>query len=69
MKKELTECQKEALDFIKKYKNENGFSPSVREISDACAISIKSVSDRLMALEKKGYIKHVYGVARSITII
>lgn len=66
---ELTEKQKDTLIFIQQYKKENDYSPSVREIGDSLEISVKAVVDRLNALEHKGYIKHDYGVARSIRIL
>lgn len=66
----LTKKQKGVLDFIKRYMQERKQSPYIREIQDACGIvSYKSAVDKLLALEKKGYIKRTLNKHRSIEII
>jgi len=65
----LTERQKKVFDFIKEYINKNNKSPYIREIQDGCNIlNYKGAVDKLMALEKKGYIKRRLNKHRSIVI-
>lgn len=65
----LTRRQKAVLDFIKLYMGKNRKSPYIREIQQACGItSYKSAVDKLLALEKKGYIKRTLNKHRSIKI-
>lgn len=65
----LTEVQQNTFNFIKKFWEENGYSPSVQEIADNAGISIRAVYDCILLLEKKRYIKHTKYVARSIVIL
>jgi repressor LexA len=66
----LTKKQKAVLNFIKHYKEENKQSPYIREIQKGCGIvSYKSAVDKLLALEKKGYIKRTLNKHRSIEIV
>jgi len=66
----LTKKQKKVLDFVKEYAKEKKESPYIREIQDACGItSYKSAIDKLLALEKKGYIKRTLNKHRSIKIV
>ena len=66
----LTKKQKLVFDFINKYVQENKQSPYIREIQSACGInSYKSAIDKLLALEKKGYIKRILNKHRSIEIV
>ncbi len=68
--KELTEKQKEMLDFIKSFNNKNGYPPTVKEIMDHFRFaSPTSVTTQLAALCKKGYIKKLDGRARGIVPI
>lgn len=65
----LTKKQKAVFDFIKRYIGEEKKSPYIREIQDACRIiSYKSAIDKLLALEKKGYIKRTLNKHRSIEL-
>ncbi len=55
---ELTQRQKQVLQFITSYAEENGFSPSQREIAGHLNVSgTLPVMKHLGALERKGYIK------------
>jgi SOS-response transcriptional repressor LexA len=66
----LTKKQKAVYDFIRKYMQEKRQSPYIREIQDACKIiSYKSAVDKLLALEKKGYIKRALNKHRSIKVV
>ena len=68
MSVELTDRQKEVLEFIKA--NSAYFSPSVREI--AAGLRIKSpngVMNHIIALEKKGRIRRKPGQHRNIEVL
>jgi len=65
----LTEKQRAVLDFIKSYITNNSMPPYIREIQEGCNIqSYKSAVDKLLALEKKGYIKRSINKHRSIKL-
>lgn len=66
--KEATEVQLETLDFIYEYIQDNKISPAVRDISSFFNISIRAVTDRLTALEKKCYIEIETNTARGISL-
>jgi len=66
----LTKKQQLVLGFIKTHIGKNKQAPYIREIQDACGIvSYKSAVDKLLALEKKGYIQRSLNKHRSIKII
>ena len=65
----LTLRQKEVYDYIRDYIQAHNKSPYIREIQEGCHIlSYKGVVDRLLALEKKGYIKRKLNKHRSIKL-
>ncbi|MBN1405764.1 MAG: transcriptional regulator [Candidatus Omnitrophica bacterium] len=65
----LTQKQKGVYDFIKRYIAANKKSPYIREIQNGCHIvSYKSAFDKLLALEKKGYIQRALNKHRSIRL-
>lgn len=65
----LTKRQKEILDFLRNYIQDNGVSPSLQEIKDTFKLSaISTVHEHLQNLRKKGYITKDINQARGITI-
>ena len=65
----LTKKQKNVYDYIVLHIKTHFVSPYIREIQDGCKItSYKSVVDKLLALEKKGYIKRTFNKHRSIVL-
>lgn len=55
---ELTDKQRDILNFLQKFTNENGYPPTVKEIMIHFNFaSPTAVTTHLTALEKKGYIK------------
>jgi repressor LexA len=65
----LTDKQQEVYDYIKSYMEKNLKSPYIREIQEGCGIQCyKSAVDKLLALEKKGYIKRAMNKHRSIVL-
>jgi repressor LexA len=66
----LTNRQREALDFLQEYLKDNGFPPTLREISAHMKITgTLSATRHLEALEKKGYIKRQAKGSRGIALI
>lgn len=65
----LTERQSEVLEFIRAYAEENGYSPTVREIAEHFGLrSTNAVADHLRALERKGALERDSGAARGIRL-
>lgn len=65
----LTRKQKDVYDYIKGYIDKNSVSPYIREIQEGCHIQCyKSAVDKLLSLEKKGYIKRALNKHRSIVL-
>ena len=65
----LTQKQRVVYDYIKEYIDKNNVSPYIREIQEGCNIQCyKSAVDKLLALEKKGYIRRSLNKHRSITL-
>lgn len=68
--KGLTSRQREILDFIYKFAEENGYPPTYRDIGDHFGIkSPNGVADHLKALEKKGEINLRPNTARGIEFL
>lgn len=64
---ELTERQKEILQFIVRESEERGFPPTIREIGEEMDIaSTNGVNDHLKALERKGYLTRGEQQSRSL---
>ena len=67
--KQITQVQKDVLNYIADFIDENAYPPTVREVSDHFGKSIRAVQDNLVALQKKGYISLVQKKSRSIRIL
>ncbi len=64
---ELTDRQKEILDFIVSTSEERGYPPTIREIGEQMDIrSTNGVNDHLKALERKGYLTRAEQQSRSL---
>jgi repressor LexA len=67
---DLTKQQEKILNTIIKITQENGYSPSIREIGAEAGLSSSStVYNHIKNLEKKGYIKKRPGKSRGIELI
>jgi len=65
----LTKRQKEILDFIRNFLEENGYAPSFREIAYYFELSsVSTVSEYISILEDKGYLTKEAMEARSIQL-
>ncbi|MEZ5277465.1 MAG: transcriptional repressor LexA [Opitutaceae bacterium] len=67
---DLTDRQREILDFVRHYAMERGYWPSFREIQKHFGFrSTNAVMGHLRALESKGAIERVPGQARTFRIV
>lgn len=63
----LTKRQKEILDFIRKYRRDNGISPTQREIRETFQLSsFGTVQKHLKRLEEKGALSREWNRSRGI---
>ena len=67
---ELTEKQKAAYDYIKRFIESNGFSPSLTEIANHLAIA-PTVARTVYVdvLVRKGYLSRVQGKGRTMRLL
>ena len=65
----ITDRQKEVLNFISSYTEENSYPPTVRDISEHFGISLRAVQDHIIALQKKGQLSQSQKRSRSIRVI
>lgn len=66
----MTNKQEKLFQAIKKYIDENGYSPTVRELCKMVGVSSPAtVQGMLKRLKAKGYIDYVYNRNRTIRII
>ena len=65
----LTKRQKQVLDFISGFVNENGYCPSFEEIAHGLELaSLATVHKHISALEKKNYLKRGFNQSRSLEL-
>jgi len=64
----LTAKQKEVLEFLRIYSENNGVTPTMKEVSENFGVTISTIQNHFKSLEYKGYIQKVPNLARSIKI-
>lgn len=65
----LTRRQKEVLDFIWRFVEDNGYSPSYEEIAQGLRLaSLATVHKHISALDAKGYLRRAYNQSRSLEV-
>ncbi|MBQ2081147.1 MAG: transcriptional repressor LexA [Treponema sp.] len=67
--KDLTDRQRQVLNFIAQFTDDNVSPPTVREISEHFGISLRAVQDHIAALQKKGFITQSQKRSRSIRVL
>jgi repressor LexA len=68
--KTLSPKQKQILAFLRRFREEKDYPPTIRDIVKACSISSTSVVDyNLKILEKKGHIRRDREVSRGIELL
>ena len=66
----LTKKQLAVLNFLEDFTEENGYSPSYREIMNGLGLSsVSAVAEHIDNLVSKGVLKKVPGAARSLEIL
>lgn len=65
----LTKRQKQVLDFIARFQDENGYCPSYEEIAHGLDLaSLATVHKHISALETKSYLKRGFNQSRSLEL-
>src|SRR5579864_8232465 len=65
----LTKRQKQVMDLIARFVDDNGFSPSYEEIARGLGLaSLATVHKHISALEAKSYLKRGFNQSRSLEI-
>jgi len=65
----LTKRQKEVLDFIADFVEENGYSPSYEELAQALKLaSLATVHKHIQALETRNYVRRMEKHSRSLEV-
>src|SRR5580692_5176015 len=65
----LTKRQKEVLDFIANFVDENGYCPSYEEIARGLELaSLATVHKHISVLENKNYLKRGFNQSRSLEL-
>ncbi len=68
--KALSSKQQHIIDFIRRFGEERGYPPTIRDIMNGCGISSTSVVDyNLDILEREGYIRRHPEVSRGIELL
>ena len=66
----LTKRQREILNYLSLYSEQNGYAPSFEEIAENFSYnSLATVHEHLSNLERKGFIKRSYNESRAIEIL
>lgn len=68
MTKRYTDRDKEVLLYILRYQQEKGYSPSVRDISNGCYMSVSTAQRHLYKLVELGYLMITPRTPRSIVV-
>ena len=65
----LTKRQKEVLDFIADFVEQNGYSPSYEELAQALNLaSLATVHKHIQALESRNYVRRQFNHSRSLDV-
>lgn len=65
----LTKRQRQVVDFIAHFQDENGYCPSYEEIAHGLELaSLATVHKHISALEAKGYLKRGFNQSRSLEL-
>src|SRR6202142_3097136 len=65
----LTKRQKQAMDFIAGFVEQNGYSPSYEEIAQGLKLaSLATVHKHIQALESRNYLRRLFNQSRSLEV-
>ena len=66
----LTKKQRQILDYVESFVDNNGYSPSYEEIANAFNYSsLATVHEHLTNLEQKGFLRKNYNKSRSLEVV
>jgi repressor LexA len=66
----LTKRQRQILDYVDRFVDDNGYSPSFEEIGESFGYSsLATVHEHLSNLEQKGYLRKNYNRSRSLEVV
>lgn len=66
----LTKKQRQILDYVDRFVDANGYSPSFEEIADSFGYSsLATVHEHLTNLEQKGFLRKNYNRSRSLEVV
>ena len=66
----LTKRQRQILDYVDRFVDDNGYSPSFEEIAESFGYSsLATVHEHLSNLEQKGYLRKNYNRSRSLEVV
>ena len=66
----LSERHRKIMEFLTKFQNTNGYSPSIRQIGDSINVKSTSLVDYyLNQLQEMGYIDREDRISRSIRVL
>lgn len=65
----MTEKQKELVNFIKSYYEENNMPPKIKDMAEEFGVVVSTIHERLDRLEDKGFIKRNKHKHRSIKLL
>ena len=69
-KKKITKKQQAVLNFLEDFTEENGYSPSYREIQAGLGLSsVSAVAEHIDNMVAKGILRKVPGAARSLEVL
>jgi len=66
---EMTDRQKDLVDFIEDFSRDNGYTPTFREIARGIGVTIGAVQKLIAALEKKKLIKREFNRSRALRVV
>jgi SOS-response transcriptional repressor LexA len=67
--KKISIKQLQVLEAIEYFINQEGISPTYREIADLLKCDVRQVFEKVLILEEKGYVSTINGKARTIRIL
>lgn len=67
--KEMSSRQRQVYDYIKKYHEENGISPSINNIADEMGLGITTIHTYVKTLKEKGFVINKSNVPRSLKVV